>query len=492
VGTNLNLWDAVARHYDPNTQTGTWSNAFAELDVLVYVPDQLTVTTTGLYFNDKWTLDQHWLFNIGLRDDMYDAKNQSHGKISSNSSLSPRLGAKYDLFGDTVWVFGAAWNRYQGRPLETIFANAGYSNSPISYSFFAGPGAPATGTVIPGAQFFNPAYYDLSLAPGSFFYQDAASNVRVNPKLKQQTVDESQLSATWNFNRPALGKGFLRATGVYKKWNNLVANSTGLNGTVNNPIAGTLDIQYWTNDPGAKRSYKDLELDGALNAANGWALSVNFTWSDLEGNYLGELKSVPGSGTLTAALAGGSQWASVVGGVQQYDPNVLNPSGRLDGGLTINALASKSFDNAYGKFTLGLKYYHKSGAPFSIIRFVNLENQYPGTAGNSNIKSTAVFDQYYDGVGTHTFNSQTDLSLSAQQDFTVAKVASRQVVAFMKVAVVNLLNHQQQVNWNITAVNPSNTTTAEAFSFGSSFGQPGGPANYAPPRSIVLSAGIKF
>src|ERR1035438_2823316 len=120
VGNNLNLWDAYAGTYNPNTLTGTWTNANAELDVLEYVPDKLTVTTTGLYINDKWTLNSQWSFNIGLRDDMYTAKNESRGHIADNSALSPPLGATYDLFGDSVWVFKAAWNRYEGRPLEKI------------------------------------------------------------------------------------------------------------------------------------------------------------------------------------------------------------------------------------------------------------------------------------------------------------------------------------------------------------------------------------
>ncbi len=516
VGTNLNLWEAFAADYNPSTtktvtvpgdptatpaipdlllgpRQGNWTNGTAELDVMKYVPDQLTVATTGLYINDKWAMDNHWLFNIGIRYDSYDAKNQSVGKIASNSSVSPRLGAKYDLFGDTAWVFGAAWNRYQGRPLETIFANAGYSNNPIVYKFFPGEGAviqTPDRTALAASEFFNIKRYDVTLAPGSYSYTNAAVNVKVDPKLKQQTVDEAQVSATWNFKHVDLGKGFLRVTAVHKTWNNLVDQATGQHGTVTDPIAGTLDYQYWTNDPNAKRTYKDLALDGALNTNDGWAFSANLVWSDLEGNYIGEGRSLPGSGTMTSGLFG-TQYANVVGGVVQYDSNALNPSGKLDGGLTVNALGSKSFDNAFGKFILGLRYYHKSGAPYSVSRLVDLSQQYPGTAGNTNVNGNTQFNQYLDGVGTHTFNSQTKISMSGQQDFSAVKVGSYKVVGFLKLAIDNIFNHQQQVNWNI-ATKASTTTTAEAWSYGGNYGNPTGFANYVAPRSFALSAGIKF
>jgi len=176
---------------------------------------------------------------------------------------------------------------------------------------------------------------------------------------------------------------------------------------------------------------------------------------------------------------------------EQYDPNGLNPTGRLDGGLTINALASKSFDNAYGKFTWGFKYYHKSGQPFSISRYVYLKNQYPGVTGNTNIGGTTQFNQYLDGVGTHNFESQTKVALSGQQDFNPVKVGGYKVVGFLKLAVDNLFNHQQQVNWNTTTVK-SSTTTSEAWAYGNSFGTPTGFANYVPARTVALSAGIKF
>ena len=321
----------------------------------------------------------------------------------------------------------------------------------------------------------------------------AAVNVKVDPNLKQQTVDESQISATWNFKNVNLGKGFLRATGTYKKWNNLVDKQTGQSGTVTDPIAGVLDYQYWTNDSKAKRSFKDLELDAALNTTDGWQLSANFTWSDLEGNFLGEGKSTPGAGFTTSGLTG-AQFASTVGGVQAYDPNALNPSGKLDGGLTINALAAKSVDNAYGKFSFGVKYYYKGAAPYSISRLVNLEANHPLTAGNTNVTSTTSYDQYFSGVASNTaltnFKSRTDISASAQQDFNAFKVKSTQVVAFLKVSVDNLFNHQQQINWNTTVAKATNET--DPVSFGKNYGQPTGFQNYVPARSFVLSAGVKF
>jgi outer membrane receptor protein involved in Fe transport len=487
VGNNLNLWDAVSYTYDPTTQMGIWDDRVAEMDVMKYVPDQLTVVTEALFVNDKWNLNKNFSFNLGLRVDTYDAKNQSVGKIANNASFSPRLGAKYDLFGDNKLVFGLSWNRYNGRPLETVFGNAGYSNNPIQYSFFDG-GTVTRGSSHPAAFFFDPSHYDTSLAPNTFVYTNAALNVRVDPKLKQQQVDETQASATWNFETPGSGTGFLRGVAVYKKWNNLVGLEAGNHGQVKDPVTGsTLDILYWTNDPDATRSYKDLELDGAWKGS-GWSASANFTWSEARGNFIGEGRSQPGAGFTTSGLQG-TNWYSTANGVRVYDPNTLNPSQTLDGGLTINALAAKSFDNAYGKLDLGLSYFHKSGAPYYESRSVSLASNYPGAATDANIKPTTTYAQYRGD--RHEYNSQTDLALSLQQNFTVMKVAEHKVNMFMKVAIDNIFNHQQVVSWSTAMAGATLTSDAWAPRSGS-WGSPTGYTNYQPARSFLLSAGIKF
>ncbi|MBK7292293.1 MAG: TonB-dependent receptor [Holophagaceae bacterium] len=91
----------------------------------------------GLYANDKWSLNQHWNFQIGVRFDTYKAENEGGAKTAGASGLSPRLGVKYDLFGDSKHIFGLSYAKYNGKVLEGITNSVTGQGNPTEVDWLA-------------------------------------------------------------------------------------------------------------------------------------------------------------------------------------------------------------------------------------------------------------------------------------------------------------------------------------------------------------------
>ena len=68
--------------------------------------------TNSYYINDRWQLNDHWSFNLGVRYDENDGKNAGGAKVADDSKISPRLAASYDLKGDGDLVFNATYGTY--------------------------------------------------------------------------------------------------------------------------------------------------------------------------------------------------------------------------------------------------------------------------------------------------------------------------------------------------------------------------------------------
>jgi len=459
--------------------------------------------STGLYVNDKWSVDQHWNFQLGLRWDNYKAQNEAGSRTAGASGLSPRLGLKYDLFGDSKHIFGLSYARYNAKVLEGITNSVTGQGNPTeidyyAYSFLAAGGAALPANATSFANLQNLALYNMT-GTGIAYYNDPTLNVKLNDKMKAPTVDEFQGSYAYSFNIAGLGDGFVKVTGVSKKWKNLMDVSVGNNGTVTDPAGNVLYIYVWDNNSDATREYKGLELEGQLNR-NGWAYGGNVTWSSLKGNYEGEGTSTPARGESI------NSWY-IQNGVQLFDKNWVHPYGYLTGHnpLRMRMNASKQFTNEYGKTTVGFIYRFDAGSHYSNARSISrarLGGYIGGVPANgTNIDPTAgsSFTQYLDQTrGAGVYNGQAYLDMSITHDFPLFKVGGKDVTAFGKLVLQNVFNHQQQVTFN-TGYSPATGTFGtptggvnSAWVRSGTFGQPVGPGNYGTARTVTASAGFRF
>jgi hypothetical protein len=462
----------------------------------------------GLYVNDKWSLDQHWNFQIGLRWDKYKAENENGQESAGANGLSPRVGLTYDLFGDSKHIFKASYARYNAKVLETVTGAVSGVGNPkeidyLAYSYvdsaygagFTSPNPlnngqpvywwnPANRTSFANVQ--NLALYGVGDPNYISYYNDPTLNVRLNQNLKAPTVDEYQASYAYSFDWAGIGNGYVKVTGTYKNWKNLVDYRSGNEGTVTDPSGAVLYVRVYDNNPDAKRTYRDLVLEGQFNR-NGWAIGGNVTWSSLKGNYEGEGTYTPGSGQ------GINAW-NIQNGVTMFDKNMIHPYGYLTGHdpIRMRFTASKAFDNAYGKTTVGWIYRFDAGSHYSIGRTLTRRQLNPALSSQFGSQAT----QYYDNQwGQGVFPAQAYLDLALTQDFPLVKVGGRTVWAFGKVVIQNVINHQQQIAFNTSynaAAGAYPTAITSPWVPSAKFGTATSNAYFGQPRTIVASAGLRF
>lgn len=473
AGKRLNQWWVDTADYDPVAGTALVYDAyFGE-----YVPDKCTATTIGFYLNDKWTVDSNLVLQIGVRADSYDAKGQFNGKISSSSAFSPRLGLKYDFFGDTAWVAGLSYARYNGRMLESVLQNRTYVNNSRYYAFAPNGSMPARASYAAIQDVNN---YDFT-TPVDF--SDAALNIVIPKNLKPQTVDEIQASLAHSFKDTMFGAGYVKLTYVNKKWGNLIDYRAGNDGTVDDAFGNSYYLKTYFNNSDASRKYDGLELEANL-VKGAWNLGGYINWSRLKGNFVGEGAATPGRGQ-------GLSYFTVQDGTKMYDPALVNPDGYLPGHVPLRMrwTATYSTSNSLGKQSWGFLYRFDSGAHWSDNRNIRRAAINPLLSAQFGSSGT----QYLGERGSHTFYGQSYLDFSFQQDFELMKIKGTSVAGFAKVDIANVLNHQQQVNYDTTyqSVGSSGSYT-DAWVKGSSFGQATGANNYGDARKVSLSFGVKF
>ena len=70
------------------------------------------VADTAFYLRDRFTLGDHWTFNIGVRGEMQEAWNDIRRKVVDATYVDPRISISYDVKGDGRLLFTANWGQH--------------------------------------------------------------------------------------------------------------------------------------------------------------------------------------------------------------------------------------------------------------------------------------------------------------------------------------------------------------------------------------------
>jgi outer membrane receptor for ferrienterochelin and colicin len=459
-------------------------------------PSALAVYTTsdakantkslGFFVNDRWSLNNRVTLNLGLRRDHYSADNTQNSLSTSASGWSPRLGVKWDIFGDDVWQVGAAFSRYNAKPLANILRAVSNSGSPTEtdYPYIGGVDGNGNATFAALRDLTN---YDYT-SPQS--YSNPSFNVRFAPNLHAPHTNEYQLSVSRTFRTSQLA-GYVKLTAVKREYKDLFDYRVGNDGTVTPPGAlgvatGPIYVKVWQNDPEAKREYKDLELEGGVQYG-AWDLNGNVTWSSLKGNYQGESTNSPASGQGLANF-------TTQDGVKMYSNSYTSPYGYLVGHqpLRTRLTGGYHFDWAVGRTSIGAIYRFDSGAHDSRTRQAKLDAFNSGLSTQAS-PASGTFTQYENNQrGNLVYNSSAYTDLAITQDFKLFKLASANVAAFVKVTITNVFNHQQQLTYQNVWNAPEFGTLSDAFKPAPKTGTPTSSTNFGESRGIQVQAGFKF
>jgi outer membrane receptor for ferrienterochelin and colicin len=577
-GQSATEWSFWVWDYSPTARTAIPSEAVWWKGVRAKAGQK----SYGLYVNDKWKMDQHWSFQVGFRFDTYKAyATDVTEKMASASGISPRLGVTYDILGDQKYIIKASYCLYNGAVLEGITGAVSNAGSPNIYvyvanwlfdgEYYGGPNEHPLHSYNPANEGYgwdNPPYDNPDMYVGhdqlfnmnpndpNCLYEmnypiqatDRGFSVGVDNGLKAPTIAEIQLGFAYSFKSNDFGNGYASLTYVQKDWKNMIAQTLGPHGRVYSEAEDVWAwINWYHNEPRSKRKYTSLEFEMDYIYQK-WHVNGNITWSQLKGNFQGEISGSPSAGggeTLNyytndlmngMVLADGTVLPDSM--EQYYDYNISNPYGYISGHrpTVANFFADYTIENAYGKTVLGFGYSLTHGASYGRGRSVPLgyelyRYEYTNAAGANvvtnrppNVPLTTRTQYAYGKRTIGKYPTMVYHDLTITHDFNIFKVLDTDVSAFVKMTMYNFFNHQQigpfswgsyqtlgvtyggvdpaggpsslyptEASWaNFHNTDPTSASWTQTAAQAALNGARNTTSNWGTPRQIAISMGVRF
>jgi hypothetical protein len=318
--------------------------------------------TQSLFVNDKWDFNEHLSFNLGARYDQNKGENSQGLSVADDSSISPRLGVTYDIFGNGRVRANASYSIYASKIANGNVgdASSGAGSPSQLYWYYYGPDVvnqntdQALDTIfnwftsVGGLQNRDPAIF------GGGGVSGISTQIRdplESPNVTEYTVGiGSQIGAN----------GFVRVDYQDREWANFYTSFVNLQtGTVVDPLVGfETNVALVENSDEFERKYRAFLLQGSYRLFNRFNLGANYTWSTLKGNIEGETS---GSGPVTAA--GSRSYPELLGYERRF------PVGYLLQDQRHKARAWVSYDQPtpIGTFNVSLLQRYDSGVPYSAV-----------------------------------------------------------------------------------------------------------------------------
>ena len=353
--------------------------------------------TKSAFVNDKWELNSHWNFNIGVRYDKNNARDASGNLVSDDSNFSPRLGAIWDLKGDGRSRVSAGYAVYSTKIVDGNVGGAGNAaGTPATFAWaYGGPAINTAGgpLVAPHdalrmvfdwfAKNCNPTPTQCgvnSLNTTSVSYP-GYSTVVLSP-IKTPNVRELSLGFGQQIGR----SGFARVDLIDRRWRDFYAvelDTTTGRVTQNDPppppnapAVPAGDRAVLVNDNTfSKRAYEGVQLNFGWQPGH-WNMGGGYTWSKLYGNDTTESDL-----SASSPLQPPNLWYPEFFGYSQY-----SPSGYLYGDQRHRAKVWAGYDFLMpaGRLNASVIQSADSGRAYSAIGTIDV------TARNANFKYTGA------------------------------------------------------------------------------------------------------
>jgi outer membrane receptor protein involved in Fe transport len=471
---------------------------------LIYWPiEQLSqgnnFRTDSAFVNDRWRLNNHWSFNLGLRYDVNDGTNQAGEKVADDSKISPRVGVTWDPKGDGDWIVNASYGTY----VNAIAQNAGDQTSgagnPSIYAWFyqgpainADPNAP---TLVPTGQAIQQVF-DWFEANGGFtgnpelFFVDIPGLTTVFEKsLRSPSTDE----ITIGFAKRLGSKGLFRADFVHRESSDFyMTRIDTTTGQVSDPYGQVYDRRIAENDNDLlERTYDGLHTQFQYRLSDTFTLGGNYTLSRLYGNVNGENA---GSGPITDASAEYPEYREM---------SWYQPKGDLGSDQRHKLILFALWDiisSKHNRLNLSVLERFNSGTPYGALGAADLSGV--GDFGYALAPSTNNY-WYTARDAYHTEDiTSTDISLNYSFKFNMFGADAE---IFIQPEVLNVFNEQGVVFadstvWDNTSdpslapFDPFTETPVEGVHWvkGDDFGQATQTIDYQQPRTFRVSVGFRF
>ncbi len=458
-------------------------------------------TTRSVFLNDRWTLNHHLSFNLGVRYDKNDALSGARTfKIADDSAISPRLAAQYDVRANGRLVLNASYGQYVGRLAEGAANDADPAGRNASFQWnYRGPSinndvnAPNSALVPTDeairrvlAWFFANGGTDMRPFRTTPSVPGVESVLDVNG-LKSPMVKEMSVGVA-----SAIGsRGYVRADLVLRNWDNFYTSyRDATTGQTQDAFGTVYDLSIIRSDNGVyDREYTGVQTQFSYRLLERLNLGGTYTWSRLVGNVIGENS---GSGPLVG----------VAGEYPEYRREEWNyPTGYLTGDQRNRAKIWAAYDlpTPVGDFNISLLQNFDSANRTSLDGEIDARPYV--TTGPDYLDPPATVSYFFGGRGNLTTDDifRTDLAVNYRLNLPAG------IQLFVQPEVINIFNAQGVIAYDeeiltnaddddLLPFNPFTEEPVEGVHWrrGPNFGKPNSEGDFQTPRTFRVSVGLRF
>jgi len=267
----------------------------------------------AIYLQDSWTIGDRLTLNYGLRTESEYVPSMATGDpqwenakpifFHFNDKLAPRLGAVYDVFGDSsLKVFGSFGVYYDVMKLyqaEGSFGGQKWWSSYYSLDDYDFTKIAANGSLTDRAAHAAAGKYFGSLNWRTVSFETTDPDLLPVSQSEFSLGAEKRMSEEISFSARFIYKHLIRTiedVGVLDSMGNEEYYTCNPGEGYSRPESqgGRFADKFWPA-PKPKREYLGLNLALEKRFSNNWQGGVNYTWSQMKGNY-GGLSSSDESG----------------------------------------------------------------------------------------------------------------------------------------------------------------------------------------------------
>jgi hypothetical protein len=497
-----------------------------------------TIDNLAFYAHDAWEVGK-WRFDAGLRWESYDGNGPLQSQKFDFDDVAPRLGVTFNI--DQDWQVQAWYGKYVSRFNDGVFNEiTGVSAAPRLEQLYAGancfadPALNVGSTLSDGVTPIDPGGDGCDAADIGALLRDEGSwglfTDVVDPQ-QPSVFNADDLDAPYandyNFSvRRALPRnsGSIVFEYIYRDFNNLIDDFQGAvcddfdytydGGQCSNTtdifdpddaLLATVDTIIWGNTSIAQRTYNAFSVVANWTPSAKWGVGGNYTFGEIDGNYEGEGRNTPASGSLIGDHERG------------FSAELAYPLGTLDEEILQRARAWGSyrfdFDRA-GALVVGSVFTFQTGQVYnhtaSTLRNTNRTDgldvdpdtgaiittpigpvcapgQDPNLSPGCYTSQGGSFLGTYDGRGDFNFNDWWRLDLSARYQFPIWKELS----GWVKIDALNVTNQDTLTSFQTTG-EVVDDGTFTSWTPSPEFGTIQSEDNYQTPREWLLTVGIQF
>lgn len=308
-------------------------NGYFVNNIIFFTSTSMTLDQKAWFLEDRWQITDNFLLSLGVRNDQFTNTNNFGEKyMDAKNQWAPRIGASWDVFGDSSFkLFANAGRYFLAMPNNVAIRGASSSTFTREYFTYTGidqygnptgltpvggvDGAPAPGPVSANGEYGQPIDV-LAFAPKDLknMYQDEyilgfdktlGSKWSYGAKLTYRDLK----SSIDDICDPDRMVSALEARGIDPDSVEIAGcymfNPGGTNtfSLKNVDGSGRTEIRMgaadWGLDQGVKRVYKALDLYLEHPFDGKWEARIDYTYSKLQGNNEGQVKSEFGQSNIS-------------------------------------------------------------------------------------------------------------------------------------------------------------------------------------------------